>query len=347
MKGKLAVVDIISKATPLRVASPGNEVTRREAVLRRTALLCALAVLCVLPLFINNYVQFVVNTMLVYCLVAVGFNVVIGYLGQLAFVSAGFFGVGAYATGLSMAHLGLPFPVAMVVGTLAGGLIGGLVGLPALRVRGHYLAIISLAVSEILRWVYVHEEGLTFGAGGFTLPDIRLGSEPLGDMGKYYVFLAAAVVAIGATSLILRSRFGRAFVAVRNNESAAASLGIPVRRAKVVAFAWSGLVIGLAGALFAALNGRVSPDSFGMAQVLLHFAIVMIGGPGSLLGSILGAVLLTGAPELLRNFPGLEEIVFSLLLIGVLFFMPKGLGGLVARYVPFLRERLYRSDDHE
>lgn len=316
----------------------------RERALRRTALAATLVVLCVLPFFVNDYVQFVINTMIVYCLVAVGFNVVIGYLGQLAFVSAGFFGVGAYATGLSMAHLGLPFPLAAVIGTLAGGLVGGLVGLPALRVRGHYLAIISLAVGEILRWVYVHAEAVTFGAGGFTLPDVRLGGQLLGDKGKYYVFLAAAVAAIAATSLLLRSRFGRAFVAVRNNEPAAASLGIRVKRVKVIAFAWSGLVIGLAGALYAALNGRVSPDSFGLAQVLLHFAIVMIGGLGSLLGSVLGAVLLTGAPELLRNFPGLEEIVFSLMLIGVLFFMPKGLGGLVARTVPLARERLFRSN---
>ncbi len=327
-----------SLSTPVPAAGRGEE------RLRRVLLVLLLLALCLLPLFVNNYVQFVINTMLVYCLVAVGFNVVIGYLGQLAFVSAGFFGVGAYAAGLSMAHLGLPFPAAMVVGALAGGVIGALVGLPALRVRGHYLAIISLAVGEILRWVYVHAEGVTFGAGGFTLPDVRLAGHLLGDKGKYYLFLAVAVVAIGATSLMLRSRFGRAFVAVRNNENAAASLGIPVKRVKVIAFAWSGLVIGLAGALFAALNGRISPDSFGLSQVLLHFAIVMIGGLGSLVGSVLGAVLLTGAPELLRNFPGMEEIVFSLLLIGVLFFMPKGLGGLVARYFPFLRERLYRSD---
>ena len=319
--------------------------TRNERKLKNMLLVACLAALCLLPLLLNNYVQFVVNTMLVYCLVAVGFNVIIGYLGQLAFVSAGFFGVGAYATGLSMAHLGLPFPAAVVVGALAGGLVGGLVGLPALRVRGHYLAIITLAVGEILRWVYVHADTVTFGAGGFTLPDVRLFGQLLGDKGKYYFFLAVAVVANTATSLLLRSRFGRAFVAVRNNELAAASLGIQVKRVKVIAFAWSGLVIGLAGALFAALNGRVSPESFGLAQVLLHFAIVMIGGIGSLFGSILGAVLLTGAPELLRNFPGLEEVVFSLMLILVLFFMPKGLGGLVAKYIPLTRERLFRSGD--
>ena len=175
------------------------------------------------------------------------------------------------------------------------------------------------------------------------MPDIRFFGPVLADKGKYYVFLAAVTIAVAATSLLLRSRFGRAFVAIRNNELAAASLGIAVSRTKVVAFAWSGLVVGLAGSLYAALNGRVSPDTFGLSQMLMHFAIVVIGGLGSLAGSIIGAVLLTAAPELLRNFPGLEEIVFSLVLIGVLFFMPKGVGGLLAAQVPLFRERLYRE----
>lgn len=310
---------------------------------RLTGLAVVAIALLVLPFGLNNYTQFVVNTMLVYCLVALGFNVIIGYLGQLAFASAAFFGVGAYATGLSMARLGLPFPLAIVVGALAGAAVGGLVGLPALRVRGHYLAIITLAVGELLRWCYVHLDAVTYGPGGFTLPPMEVFGTTMSDRTKYYVFLLCSAIGIGMTSMLLRSRFGRSFAAVRNNEQAAASLGIAVRRTKVIAFAWSGLVVGLAGAMFAVLNGRVSPESFGLAQVLFHFAIVMIGGLGSVLGSVLGAVLLTGAPELLRNFPGLEEIVFSLLLILVLFFMPRGLSGLLSDHVPFLRERLYRG----
>ena len=334
----------VSGATAIFVPPAGSG-ARRVRLQRRAVLVALLAVLCLLPLVLNNYLQFVVNTMLVYCLVAVGFNVVIGYLGQLAFANAAFFGIGAYATGLSMVHFGLPYPAAMVVGTAAGGIAGGLVGLPALRVKGYYLAIITLAVGELLRWLYVHVDKITFGSGGFNVPDIRVFGLTLDDKGKYYLFLAAVAIAIAATSLLLRSRFGRAFVAIRNNELAAASLGIAVKRTKVIAFAWSGLIVGLAGALYAALNGRVSPDTFGLSQMLMHFAIVMIGGLGSLAGSIIGAVLLTAAPELLRNFPGLEEIVFSLLLIGVLFLMPKGIGGLLAAQVPFFRERLYRETD--
>jgi branched-chain amino acid transport system permease protein len=332
------VSELSNVAGALPAAQAGRERVHRQVLLGAVAL-----ALVLLPLGLNNYTQFVVNTMLVYSLVALGFNVIIGYLGQLAFASAAFFGVGAYAAGLSMAKLGMPLPAALAIGALAGALIGALVGLPALRVRGHYLAIITLAVGELLRWVYVHADWLTYGSGGFTLPVASLGGETLGDRGKYYVFLVCGALALAATSLLLRSRYGRAFAAVRNNEQAAASLGVAVRSTKVLAFAWSGLIVGLAGALFAQLNGRVSPDSFGLAQVLFHFAIVMIGGLASVLGSVLGAVLLTAAPELLRNFPGLEEIVFSLMLIVVLFFMPRGLAGLISDRVPLLRERLYRQ----
>lgn len=332
--------DIATHAGPV-AAVPST--AHREHRQRLIAMAVVVVALLLLPFGLNNYTQFVVNTMLVYCLVALGFNVIIGYLGQLAFASAAFFGVGAYAAGLAMARLGVPYPLAIVAGALAGAVVGGLVGLPALRVRGHYLAIITLAVGELLRWCYVHLDAITYGPGGFTLPHMDFFGAALTDRTKYYLFLFCTAIGLGMTSMLLRSRFGRAFAAVRNNEQAAASLGIAVRRAKVLAFAWSGLIVGLAGALFAVLNGRVSPESFGLAQVLFHFAIVMIGGLASVLGSFLGAVLLTGAPELLRNFPGSEEIVFSLLLILVLFFLPRGLGGLLADHVPFLRERLYRG----
>lgn len=313
--------------------------------MRRTGLLLLLVLLCVLPFGLNDYLQFVANTMLVYVLLAVALNIVLGYLGQLAFANTGFFGIGAYAAGLSMVYWHVPFVLAICFGGIAGGLAGVLVGLPAMRVRGYYLAIVTLAFGELLRWIYIHADGVTFGSGGFDIPRVAFLGMPLHDRGKYYVFLAVTVIALGATSLLLRSRYGRAFVAVRNNEAAAASLGIRVRRTKVIAFAWSGVVAGLAGALFAALNGRLSPDSFDISQMLMEFTIVMIGGLGSLAGSVIGALLITCLPQFLRNWPGSDEIVFSLMLIVVLFFVPKGIGGALAARVPALREHLYRESD--
>jgi len=310
----------------------------------RYVVIITLALLMALPLLANDYQLFVASTMLVYCLVAVGLNTVLGYLGQLAFASAAFFGIGAYAAGLSMVHLGFGSLSAILLATVCGGLAGILVGLPALRVRGYYLAIITLAFGELMRWFYVHGDAITYGSGGFNMPDVSLLGFALSDMKKYYLFLFMVVIGVGASALLLHSRYGRAFVAVRNNEQAAGSLGIAVNRTKIIAFAWSGLITGLAGALYAVLNGRVSPDTFGISQMLMHFVIVMIGGLGSLAGSMIGAVLLTGLPELLRNFPGLEEIVFSALLIVVLFFMPKGVGGFLAAHLPWMRERLYRED---
>lgn len=310
----------------------------------RYVVIIILALLMALPLLANDYQLFVASTMLVYCLVAVGLNTVLGYLGQLAFASAAFFGIGAYAAGLSMVHLGFGSLSAILLATVCGGLAGMLVGLPALRVRGYYLAIITLAFGELMRWFYVHGDAVTYGSGGFNMPDVSLFGFALSDMKKYYLFLFMVVIGVGASALLLHSRYGRAFVAVRNNEPAAGSLGIAVNRTKIIAFAWSGLITGLAGALYAILNGRVSPDTFGISQMLMHFVIVMIGGLGSLAGSMIGAVLLTGLPELLRNFPGLEEIVFSALLIVVLFFMPKGVGGFLAAHLPWMRERLYRED---
>lgn len=310
----------------------------------RYVVIITLALLMALPLLANDYQLFVASTMLVYCLVAVGLNTVLGYLGQLAFASAAFFGIGAYAAGLSMVHLGFGSLSAILLATVCGGLAGILVGLPALRVRGYYLAIITLAFGELMRWFYVHGDAVTYGSGGFNMPDVSLFGFALSDMKKYYLFLFMVVIGVGASALLLHSRYGRAFVAVRNNEQAAGSLGIAVNRTKIIAFAWSGLITGLAGALYAVLNGRVSPDTFGISQMLMHFVIVMIGGLGSLAGSMIGAVLLTGLPELLRNFPGLEEIVFSALLIVVLFFMPKGVGGFLAAHLPWMRERLYRED---
>lgn len=306
--------------------------------------LAVLLVLLLPPLFTNDYVQYVINLIIVYVLVAVGFNIVLGYLGQLAFANTAFFGIGAYGVGILITHYGWPFWVALLPAGLIGLVAGALVGLPSLRLKRYYLAIVTLVFGELMRWSYVHGDEWTHGSGGLGVPTASVpGMAIETEAQKYYVFLAVALAVIWATNNILRSRIGRSWVAVRENELATASLGLSPALYKVAAFAWSGFVVAIAGALFAVLLGRIVPESFNLHQLLLHFAIVMIGGLGSIVGSVIGAVILTAAPEVLRNFPGLEEIVFSLLLIGVLLFMPRGISGLIVDWWPRLRGRLYRG----
>lgn len=308
----------------------------------RAAAMAALLVLLALPpFFVDDYIQFILDLILVYVMVSLGFNIVLGYAGQLAFANAAFFGLGAYAMALCLGSLHWPFFVSLFAAAAVGGLSGFLVSLPALRLRAYYLAIVTLAFGELLRWTYVHAAGLTHGSAGLGVPEISVSGIPIGsDRARYWLFLAIVALTLWGSANLLRSRFGRALVAVRENESAASAMGLAPAVAKIGAFTWSGAVVAVGGAMYALLLGRISPESFGLAQLLLHFSIVMIGGLGSLVGSVMGAVILTAAPELLRDIPGLEEIVFSLLLIGVLLFMPKGVAGVLGR-LPIFRERLY------
>jgi branched-chain amino acid transport system permease protein len=314
-------------------------VTSTRGRVAAAALVLALAI----PLATNDYTQYIVNSILVYILVAVGFNVLLGYVGQFAFANAAFFGIGAYGTALAMVHWGAPFVLALALGGLAAALAGYLVGVPALRMSGFYLAIVTLAFGELMRWIYLHAGAVTFGPSGFSVPaPVIFGYAVAGEKAKFYLFLALTAALLAATARLIGSGVGRAFVAVRDNELAAAALAIAPARYKLIGFVWSGFVVGIAGGMFSVLLGRITPDSFGLSELLLHFVIVIIGGLGSLAGSVLGAIILTAAPELLRNFPGIEEVVFSLLLIVCLLFMPRGIGGLLVSIIPAMRDDLFR-----
>jgi branched-chain amino acid transport system permease protein len=294
--------------------------------------------LLALPFVVNAYVLYVANLMLVYALVGVGFNVLIGNLGQFAFASTTFFGLGAYATAILMYHLHAPFLLATCAGGLTGATAGAAMSLPALRgVRGLYLAIMTLAFGELMRWVYVHAPALTLGSTGLAVPLPSIAGFALrGDFGKFYVFLVIVVLLVLATASLLHSRFGRAIMAVRENELAAAGMGIPTAQVIMLAFVWSGFVIGVGGALYAGLVRRVSPDAFDLTELLQHFAIVMIGGVASLPGSVIGAIILVAVPELLRDLPGFETLLLSALMVLVLLFLPRGVVSLLARAVPAL-----------
>ena len=298
-----------------------------------------------IPLFVNDYLQFMVNMVMVYVLVTVGFNLVIGNLGQLAFANTAFFGIGAYMTAILMTYAGFTFEIALIGAAVFGGLAGLLASVTALRgIRIYYLAIITLAFGELMRWVYIHAESVTRGTDGLPLPDLTVFGLPMhSETTKFYVFLLITVLVIKGTSNLLRSRVGRAIMAIRDNEMTTASLGISTANYIILTFVWSGAVVGVAGAMFAASTERVFPESFGLIEVIVHFAMVMVGGAGSLIGSVIGGIVLTALPEYFRQFPGMEELFFGIIIIAVLLFLPKGLVSLFAKASPLFRERFFRG----
>lgn len=302
-------------------------------------------VLVPVPLLLNPYQQYVVNTALLYVPVGIGFNLVVGNLGLLAFSNVAYFGLGAYTSGVLMAHLGLPWWLTVIPAGLVGGFAGSIASIPALRgVRLFYLAIMTLAFGELMRWTYIRWEVLTGGSMGMAVPTASLFGWSLDtDRRRFYAFLAIVVLIIATTDRLLRSRFGRAFLAIKDNEIAAAAMGIPTDRYIVLAFAWGGAVVGLGGAMFAISVGHLSPISFDLTELIRQFAIIMVGGLGSLTGGIIGAVIITAAPQVFTSFPGFDELVFGLLIVLVILFLPRGLASLLARAHPAFVDRYYRD----
>ena len=301
-----------------------------------------------LPLVLNQYLQYVVNLILVYILVAVGFNIVVGNLGQLAFSNVAFFGIGAYASGILTTQLGMPWWLTVIPAGLCGALAGCAASIPALRgVRLFYLAIMTLAFGELMRWSYIRTPDLTGGSMGLTVPEPEVfGWMLTTEYHKFYVFLFIVVVVVIATSRLLESRIGRAFLAIKNDENAAAAMGIPTGQYFVLAFALSGFIVGIGGSMYAALVGHLSPEDFDLIQVILHFAIIMVGGLGSLIGSVLGSILITATPEVIRHFEwlvGSEEWIFGVAIIVVILFLPRGLSSLLAKVNPIFKDRYYRD----
>jgi branched-chain amino acid transport system permease protein len=313
-------------------------------VSRRLFWLLPLALLPV-PLLLNPYQQYVLNTALLYVPVGIGFNLVVGNLGLLAFSNVAYFGLGAYTSGVMMVQLGMPWWLTVIPAALVGGIGGAIASIPALRgVRLFYLAIMTLAFGELMRWTYIRWEVLTGGSMGMAVPTATLFGWALDtDRRRFYAFLALVVLLVAITDRLLRSRFGRAFLAIKDNEIAAAAMGIPTDRYIVLAFAWGGAVVGVGGAMFAISVGHLTPVSFDLTELIRQFAIIMVGGLASLTGAIIGAVIVTVAPQVFISFPGFDELVFGLLIVLVILFLPRGLASLLARVHPAFVERYYRG----
>jgi branched-chain amino acid transport system permease protein len=296
-------------------------------------------VLAALPAFANLYVIFVGALALLYIILAIGLNLLIGVAGQFALAHVAMYGIGAYATGLLQVDAGWPYVVAAPAGALAACLIGTALALPALRLSGIYLAIASLAFAQASAWVFSHWDSVTYGAAGFAIPPIDFAPLPVrGELGMYYLSWLTAVLLLAFAWSLSRSGVGRALVAMRDNDVAAQMLGVNLLRYKALAFALSGLYAGVAGALYTGLLNFVSPDSFGLFEIVVVQAMIVVGGLGSIAGSVVGAALLVTLLEVVRGVPSAQEFAFGLLLLVFVLVQPQGIAG-------FLRQRVAGWDE--
>jgi|LFRM01.1.fsa_nt_gb branched-chain amino acid transport system permease protein len=250
-------------------------------------------------------------------ILAVSLNLINGFTGQFSLGHAGFMAVGAYVSGLLTIHLNWPFPIVLLIAALVSAVLGFVIGLPTLRLRGDYLAIATLGFGEIVRVVLLNL-------------DITGGPRGLGGIFPKTTFFSAEIVAV-LTILVLanivRSSHGRAFVAVREDEIAAEAMGVDTTMYKVLAFSIGAAFAGVAGGLFAHHQMFIDPRSFTFQRSIEILVMVVLGGLGSITGSIIAAVVLTILPEALRGMAEYRMIVYALLLIGLMLVRPQGLFG--------------------
>jgi branched-chain amino acid transport system permease protein len=289
----------------------------------------ALVVLALLPLAFEQYKLYIASLTLVYLVLAIGLNLTLGYAGQISLGHAAFMAFGAYAVAI-LGQRGLPFELGLVLGVVIAFGWGLVVGFPALKVKHHYLAMVTLGFNIIAFLVLRNWERLTggsFGISGIARP--AWGPISFASDRAYYLYILgwAAVVVVSAY-WILSSRWGRAFRAIRENEMRAAVVGVNLRTYKVMAFAIGAAYAGIGGALFAPLLGYIDPGAFTLDRSIQFLMMVVMGGLGRFEGPFIGAAVVTILPEALRASEGLYLIIYALAVILMMLFMPKGLVGI-------------------
>ena len=315
--------------------------------------------LLALPLVLPEYLVGQMVFILIYCIIGLGLMLLIGFTGQISLGHAAFLAVGAYTEALLQAR-GVPFAVSLAAAALLSGLAGILVGLPALRLKGIYLAIATMAFGFIVEEGITRWEHVTGGNSGKQLKQIDFfGAMIDSDARFYYLCLGiTAVILLGMINL-MRSPTGRAFVAIRDSEISAQSMGIHLARYKTVAFALSAMLTGVAGALYAHKLQFISPEQFNLLVSIEMATLVFIGGLGSFHGAIFGAAFIIALPQVIvfmKDYlpaaigqqTGLQPTIFGLILIGFLLFEPLGIYGRWVKIrtyfslFPFYRRGMFR-----
>jgi branched-chain amino acid transport system permease protein len=313
-----------------------------------------IAFLALFPFLFKNYYVYVANYMAINVIVVIGLNLLVGYTGQISLGHSGFFAIGAYGTLALMSKVGLPFVIALPAAALATALFGFLIGLPALRLEGPYLSIATLGFGLTITRVIGRIEFFG-GRQGLHAPELTIGPWHLNtDRDFYYLLITITVILTVAARNLIKTKVGRAFVALRDADIAAETMGVNLMYYKTLAFAVSAFYTGIAGGLYAFVLRFIEPELFGLFMSILFLAMVVVGGLGSIFGAIAGACLLSYMDLELRNILGIpyvglwlealsksyfsitgvsniQFILYGLIMVLIMIFEPLGLYGFWIR----------------
>jgi branched-chain amino acid transport system permease protein len=297
----------------------------------------------IIPFISSNYILYVVNHIGIAAIAAIGLNILIGYTGQISLGHGAFFGVGAYAAAILATTVGFPFWLSIISAGVITALVGVVFGLPSVRLKHLYLTIATLAGQFILQYLFVNWECLTKGADGIFLPRATLlGVDIKGDRAFFYIVFVCFFILIWIAVNLMRTRFGRAFIAIRDNDRAAEGMGIPIFKYKLLSFAISSFYAGFAGGLAAYYIGSITPEPYTLLLSVEYIAMIIIGGLGNIPGSVFGAIFILLLNELLSHattffmnlgtltgvalqVAPLREFIYGLAIVLFIIFEPKGL----------------------
>lgn len=289
-------------------------------------------IMFVFPLLIQDgYILGIAVMFLIYAILTVSVNLITGFLGITSLGQAAFFGIGAYTAAILSTRYNVGFVPGAIAAILIAAIFGMIIGIPTLRIKGRYLAIVTLGFSEIIRTIELNWFELTRGPLGITsIPGIVIGDVHFdSNESKYIIGLIILGFVLYLVHSILDSRHGRAIKSIRDDELAATEMGVNVYKYKVIVFSISAGIAGIAGAFYASYIGFIDPNSFGFDQSLLILSMAILGGLGSLPGSIVGAFVLTVLPEALRSLAEYRQIIYGLILVLLMIYKPSGLMGKI------------------
>lgn len=297
------------------------------------------------PTFLTNYGLFLLSFWAVTAIAVQGLNLILGFAGKISLAQASFVGIGAYTSTLLIQGTNMNYWLGLVIAAVVCTVIGALIGFPALRVKGHYLAFVTLGFNELVILVLRNEDWLTGGPiGVLDIARPSIFGFSLFEPARFYYFCIAilAVVSV-AMWYMIRSPWGRAFKALRDNPYRAESLGLSITSYTLMAFAIGSGMAGVAGAMYAPLVEFIDPQSFGLQRSLSYVLMVMVGGRGTLVGPFIGAFLVILLPEWLRFSEDWYLIIFSIFVMLLIIYFPQGIAGVG----PYLRKRFSGNPQNE